>query len=48
MLVVADSSPIIVLVNIGYVGVLAQLFREVVIPPEVAEVTCPHFLYQVL
>jgi predicted nucleic acid-binding protein len=36
MLVVADSSPLIVLVNIGHVDILPTLFREVVIPPEVS------------
>ena len=36
MLVVADSSPIIVLVLIGHVGVLPKLFGQVVIPPEVS------------
>ena len=40
MLVVADSSPIIVLVNIGHVDVLPALFNEVLIPPQVgAELT---------
>lgn len=37
MLVVADSSPLIVLVNIGHVDVLAMLFGQVVIPPAVAQ-----------
>jgi predicted nucleic acid-binding protein len=36
MLVVADSSPLIVLIVIGQVEVLPKLFREVVIPPEVS------------
>jgi predicted nucleic acid-binding protein len=36
MLVVADSSPLIVLANIGEVDVLPRLFGEVVIPPAVA------------
>ena len=36
MIVVADSSPLIVLVNIGHVGILHALFREVVIPPQIA------------
>jgi predicted nucleic acid-binding protein len=36
MLVVADSSPVIVLVNIGHINVLPMLFGQVVIPPEVA------------
>ena len=35
MLVVADSSPLIVLVNIGQIDVLPKLFGEVVVPPEV-------------
>jgi len=35
MLVVADSSPLIVLVNIGHVHVLPRLFGQVVIPPQV-------------
>src|SRR5215207_8377965 len=37
MLVVADSSPLIVLVNIGHVDVLPKLFGEVLIPPAVAQ-----------
>ncbi|HQU41925.1 MAG TPA: hypothetical protein PK867_03900 [Pirellulales bacterium] len=37
MLIVADSSPLIVLINIGQVGLLPELFGEVVIPPAVAE-----------
>ena len=36
MLVVADSSPLIVLVNIGSIDVLPQLFGQVVIPPQVS------------
>jgi predicted nucleic acid-binding protein len=36
MLVIADSSPLIVLVNIGHVEVLPKLFGQVVIPPAVA------------
>jgi predicted nucleic acid-binding protein len=35
MVVVADSSPLIVLIKIGHVSVLRELFRQVVIPPEV-------------
>jgi predicted nucleic acid-binding protein len=35
MLVVADSSPLIVLVNIAQIDVLPRLFGQVVIPPEV-------------
>ena len=33
MLVIADSSPLIALVNIGHVEVLPKLFGQVVIPP---------------
>jgi hypothetical protein len=36
MLVIADSSPIIALVNIGHVNLLPTLFGDVVIPPEVS------------
>lgn len=36
MLVVADSSPLNFLVRLGYAGFLPILFREVVIPPQVA------------
>ena len=36
MIVVADSSPLIVLVNIRHVEILPALFREVVIPPQIA------------
>ena len=36
MIVVADSSPLIVLVNIGHIRVLPELFGEVVIPPQIA------------
>ena len=35
MIVVADSSPFVVLVAIGHVDVLPTLFRRVLIPPEV-------------
>jgi predicted nucleic acid-binding protein len=35
MIVVADSSPFVVLVAIGHVDVLPALFKEVLIPPEV-------------
>jgi predicted nucleic acid-binding protein len=35
MLVVADSSPLIALVNIGHITVLPTLFGRVLIPPEV-------------
>jgi predicted nucleic acid-binding protein len=37
MLVVADSSPLIVLVTIDRLDLLVHLFREVIIPPEVAK-----------
>jgi len=36
MLVVADSSPLIVLINIGRIDILHALFGKVIIPPEVA------------
>lgn len=36
MIVVADSSPLIVLMNIGHIDVLPKLFEQIVIPPEVA------------
>jgi len=36
MIVVADASAFVVLVAIGHVDVLPTLFREVLIPPEVA------------
>ena len=36
MLVVADSSPIILLIIIGQIEVLPKLFKQVVIPPEVS------------
>ncbi len=36
MIVVADASPFVVLVAIGHVDVLPTLFREVLIPLEVA------------
>jgi predicted nucleic acid-binding protein len=35
MIVVADSSPLIVLLNIGQIEILPQLFGEIVIPPAV-------------
>jgi predicted nucleic acid-binding protein len=37
MIVIADSSPIIVLVNIGHIDVLPTLFGSVTIPCQVAE-----------
>jgi predicted nucleic acid-binding protein len=36
MLVVADSSPLIVLINIEHIDILPRLFGKVVIPPEVS------------
>jgi predicted nucleic acid-binding protein len=36
MLVIADSSPFILLSNIGHINVLPVLFQSVTIPPEVA------------
>ena len=36
MLVVADSSPLIALINIAHVDILPALFGTVVIPPQVA------------
>ncbi len=42
MIVVADSSPIIVLVNIGHVDVLPTLFGQVIIPPAVASELASH------
>ena len=36
MLVVADSSPLIVMINIGHIDVLPTLFGQVIIPPEVS------------
>ena len=36
MLVVADSSPLIVLINIEYIEILPTLFGQVVIPHEVS------------
>jgi predicted nucleic acid-binding protein len=37
MLVVADSAPLIVLLDIGHVAVLPVLFGQVVVPPEISE-----------
>lgn len=36
MIVVADTSPFVVLVAIGHVDVLPTLFKELLIPPQVA------------
>jgi predicted nucleic acid-binding protein len=36
MIVVADSSPLIVLVKIGHMDVLPKLFGRIIIPPAVA------------
>ena len=42
MLVIADSSPLIVLVNISHTDLLPRLFGNVVIPPAVAtELSAP-------
>jgi predicted nucleic acid-binding protein len=35
MLVVADSSPLIALINVGHIDILPQLFGTVIIPPAV-------------
>jgi uncharacterized protein len=43
MLVVADTSPLVVLANIQQTGVLSALFGQVVVPPEVmAELRRPY------
>jgi predicted nucleic acid-binding protein len=43
MLVVADSSPLIVLINIEHIDILPRLFGKVIIPPEVsAELRLPN------
>ncbi len=36
MIVVADSSPLIILINIGQIGILPELFGDVVIPSQVS------------
>jgi predicted nucleic acid-binding protein len=36
MIVVADSSPLVVLMNIGHVELLSSMYGRVIIPPEVA------------
>lgn len=36
MIVVADSSPLVALTNIGHIEVLPKLFRQVIIPPEIS------------
>lgn len=36
MLVIADSSPLIALVNVGQIDILPSLFKSAVIPPTVA------------
>ena len=36
MIVVADSSPLVALTNIGHIDVLPKLFGQVVIPPEIS------------
>jgi predicted nucleic acid-binding protein len=35
MLIVADSFPLIVRVQIGHIDVLPKLFGQVIVPPEV-------------
>ena len=43
MIIVADSSPLIVLLNIDHVAILPALFGQVVIPPQVeAELLQPN------
>jgi predicted nucleic acid-binding protein len=43
MLVVADSSPLIALINIGQIDILPTLFGMVIVPPEVlAELAQPN------
>jgi len=37
MLVIADSSPIIVLIKIGHLKILPAMYGEIVIPPAVAD-----------
>ena len=42
MIIVADSSPFVVLVSIAHVDVLPALFHEITIPPQVqAELASP-------
>jgi predicted nucleic acid-binding protein len=42
MVVIADSSPIVALVNIGHIDVLPKLFGHVLIPPAVSsEIAAP-------
>lgn len=42
MIVVADSSPFVVLIAIGHIDVLPALFAKIVIPPQVeSELTSP-------
>jgi predicted nucleic acid-binding protein len=36
MIVVADTSPFVVLIAIGHIDILPTLFKEVLIPPQVA------------
>lgn len=46
MIVVADTSPLIVLIKLAYTEVLPQLFGSIVLPPavvtELADVRRPH------
>jgi predicted nucleic acid-binding protein len=42
MIIVADSSPFVVLVSVDHVEVLANVFNDVIIPPQVqAELASP-------
>ena len=36
MIVVADSSPLVALINIGHIDVLPGLFGQVIIPPQIS------------
>jgi hypothetical protein len=40
VIIVADASPLVLLISIGHVDVLASVFHRIIIPPEVhAELT---------
>jgi predicted nucleic acid-binding protein len=42
MIIVADSSPFVVLISVEHIALLAAIFHEVIIPPEVlAELASP-------
>ena len=45
MLVVADSSPLIALINIGHIEILPQLFGTVIIPPTVGAGFAGSYVY---